>query len=558
MAEKIFIGVAWPYASGPRHLGHVAGAYLPADIFARYHRMAGNRVLMVSGSDEHGTPITIAAEKEGVSPRELVARNHRLIAESFEKLGISFDLYTETTTENHYRIVQDIFLRLLEKGYLFRDTMISPYCPVDRRFLPDRYVEGTCPVCGYGNARGDQCDNCGTPLDPTNLVEARCRLCGNPPEFRPTEHFFFDLPKFEEPLKHWLADKTYWRPNVLNFTMNWLKEGLKPRAITRDIEWGVPVPVDGFEDKRIYVWFDAVIGYFSASVEWAQRKGDPDAWKEWWVLGPGEEPPSKAYYFIGKDNIPFHTIIWPAILMGYGGLNLPYDVPANEYLTMEGEKLSTSRGYAVWLPDFLERYDPDPLRYYLSVNMPETKDTNFSWADFVRRNNDELVATWGNLAHRVLTFTHRSFHGRVPEPGELSEVDRKLLARVEQAFLAVGELISHCRFRDAIREVMAAAQDTNRYLEETSPWKTLKAERGEAARALYTAIQAVASINVLTAPYLPFSSAKLHRMLGFDDDVHARPWAPLHVPPGHLLGRPEALFKKLDESIVAYELSRAS
>jgi methionyl-tRNA synthetase len=557
MGEKIFIGVAWPYASGPRHLGHVAGAYLPADIFARYHRMVGNRVLMVSGSDEHGTPITIAAEKEGISPRELVARNHRLIAESFQKLGISFDLYTETTTENHYRIVQEIFLRLLERGYLFKDTMISPYCPVDRRFLPDRYVEGTCPVCGYGNARGDQCDNCGTPLDPTNLVKPRCRLCGNPPEFRPTEHFFFDLPQFEEPLRRWLADKSYWRPNVLNFTLNWLREGLKPRAITRDIEWGIPVPVPGFEDKRIYVWFDAVIGYYSASVEWAQRKGDPDAWKEWWVLGPEGEAPSKAYYFIGKDNIPFHTIIWPAILMGYGGLNLPYDVPANEYLTMEGEKLSTSRGYAIWLPDFLERYDPDPLRYYLSANMPETKDTNFSWSDFVRRNNDELVATWGNLAHRVLTFTHRSFEGRVPEPGDLSARDRELLERVDGAFDTVGSLISRCHFRDGIREIMAVAQEANRYLEETSPWKSMRTQRQEAARALYTALQAIGSVNILMAPYLPFSSAKLHRMLGFDNDVHSQPWKPLKVPSGQALGQPEALFKKLDESVVEYELSRA-
>ena len=326
MHEHILVCVAWPYAKSSTHVGQIVGAYLPADTFARYHRSAGNKVLMVSGSDEHGTPILVDAEREGITPREFVARYHQQICEIWDRLGISWDLYTETGTENHYRITQDFFLTLYDKGYIFKDTMLSPYCPTDRRFLPDRYVEGTCPHCGYTLARGDQCDNCGRVLDPVDLISPRCRLCGSKDsalEIRPTDHFFLDLPKLEEPLLAWLSeDKEHWRSNVINFTMNWLKEGLRPRAITRDLDWGVPIPLEGYEDKRIYVWFDAVIGYFSASVEWAERRGDPEAWKTWWVPGQAE-PPVKPYYFIGKDNIPFHTIIWPAMLLGYGNRNLP-------------------------------------------------------------------------------------------------------------------------------------------------------------------------------------------------------------------------------------------
>ena len=404
--RRILVCVAWPYAKTSTHVGQIAGAYLPGDIFARYHRMAGSQVLMVSGSDMHGTPITVDADKEGVTPRELATRYHQQIVEIWRGLGISFDLYTETTTANHYQQTQAFFLRLYEKGFIFKDTMESPYCPIDRRFLPDRYVEGTCPYCGYEGARGDQCDNCGRTLDPTQLIAPRCRLCGSPNvEIRETEHFFLDLPQFEPSLRTWLQRETgLWRPNVLNFALNWIKEGLRPRAITRDLDWGVPIPLPGYEDKRIYVWFDAVIGYYSASIEWAERNGTPDAWKEWWELRPDGSAPSLPYYFIGKDNIAFHTIIWPAMLMGFGGLALPYDVPANEFMTMGGTKASSSRGNVIWTRDVLDVYGADPLRYYLASTLPEGHDTDFTFEELVRRNNDELVATYGNAAHRILTF----------------------------------------------------------------------------------------------------------------------------------------------------------
>ncbi|MDQ3930082.1 MAG: methionine--tRNA ligase, partial [Chloroflexota bacterium] len=382
--EKILVCVAWPYASGPRHLGHVAGAYLPPDIFARYHRMKGNRVLMVSGSDMNGTPITVAAEREGVTPETLALRMHRLNTDLWHRMGFTYDLFTDTTTPIHRKLVQDFFLTLYEKGYIFKDSTEAMYCDVDKRFLPDRYVEGTCPHCGYTNARGDQCDNCGRQLDPIDLIDIRCKLCGTKPYPRTTEHFFLDLPKLEEPLLKWLnTEKEHWRPNVVQFTVNWIREGLRPRAYTRDLEWGVPIPIEGYENsgKRIYVWFDAVKGYLSATMESAQLKGDPDAWKEWWLQEEGDPLPSKSYYFIGKDNISFHTIIWPSMLLGHGGLALPYDVPANEFLTGEsGEKASSSRGGGgvPWLPDYLDRYKPDPIRYFMTSNAPETRDTVFS------------------------------------------------------------------------------------------------------------------------------------------------------------------------------------
>jgi len=404
MSKRIFIGVAWPYANGSLHLGQIAGAYLPPDIFARYHRTKGNEVLMVSGSDQHGTPITIKAEQEGKKPSEIVARYHQQFLESWQKFGISFDLFTTTGTANHAQVSQDIFLTLLDRDYIYKDTVSQPFCPQCQRFLPDRYIEGTCPYCNSSGARGDQCEACGKPLSPAELIDSRCRICGATPTFKDTEHFFLKLSAFNERLLAWVKQQTHWRPNVLNFTTRYLEEGLKDRAITRDIDWGVPVPVDGFENKRIYVWFEAVIGYLSAAKEWAKSSEDGEKWRAFW-----QDNKVKSYYFIGKDNIPFHTLIWPAMLMGYDdNLNLPYDVPANEFLTIEGRKLSTSHNWAVWLLDYLSRYDPDPLRYLLSINMPETADTDFSWREFVRRNNDELVATYGNLVHRVLTFVYRT------------------------------------------------------------------------------------------------------------------------------------------------------
>ncbi|MFC1909529.1 methionine--tRNA ligase, partial [Chloroflexota bacterium] len=423
MSERIFIGVAWPYANGSLHLGHIAGAYLPADIFARYHRIKGNEVLMVSGADQHGTPITIKAEQEGKKPGDIAARYLEEFHDSWRQLGISFDLFTSTGTTNHAEVTQDIFRRLLEKNYIYRDTVSQPFCPNCQRFLPDRYIEGTCPFCNSPSARGDQCDRCGKPLNTTELIDPHCRICSTTPVFRNTEHFFLKLSIFQDNLVKWIDERQReckWRPNVYGLTQRYLKEGLKDRAITRDIDWGVPVPVPSFENKRIYVWFEAVIGYLSASKEWAQQNGDTEKWRSFW------QDDTRSYYFIGKDNIPFHTLIWPAMLMGYGDLNLPYDVPANEFLTIEGRKLSTSQNWAVWLPDYLSRYDPDPLRYLLSINMPDTGDTDFSWREFVRRNNDELVATYGNLVNRVLTFVYRNFDGRVPEHSKYDEIKEYL------------------------------------------------------------------------------------------------------------------------------------
>jgi len=551
VAEKIFIGVAWPYANGSLHTGQVVGAYLPADIFARYHRAVGNRVLMVSGSDQHGTPITVRAEQEGRSPQEVASQFHQEFLETWERLGISWDLYTNTGTQNHARVAQDIFLTLLDKGHIYKESMPLPYCPNDRRFLPDRYVEGTCPHCGYDGARGDQCDNCGKTINAADLLNMRCRICGATPEIRTSEHFFLRLSAFNEPLKAWLADKGHWRKSVLNWTLGILTEGLQDRAITRDIDWGVPIPLEGYASKRIYVWFEAVIGYLSAAKEWAQSRGEAEGWREFW-----QGDATRAYYFIGKDNIPFHTLIWPAMLMGYDGLNLPYDVPANQYLTVRGAKASTSRNLAVWVPDFLSRYDPDPLRYHLSATMPETSDSDFTWADFVRRNNDELVATWGNLVHRVLTFTYRHFDGAVPPPVEPDENDRRLLARAEEALGQVGQEIALCHFRAGLGAAMAMAQETNRYLEEKSPWKIIETDRPKAATALHAAIGAINALKVAFYPYMPFTCQRLHSYLGFAGGVADRGWRFVVPQPGQRLAKPEALFKKLEPSLVEEEEAR--
>jgi methionyl-tRNA synthetase len=550
MNEHILVCVAWPYAKSPTHVGQIVGAYLPADTFARYHRLAGNSVLMVSGSDEHGTPILVDAEREGISPREFVARYHRQITDVWQRLGISWDLYTETGTENHYRITQDFFLTLYDKGYIFKDTMQSPYCPTDRRFLPDRYIEGICPHCGYTQARGDQCDNCGRTLDPIDLIDPKCRLCGSKTskiEIRPTEHFFLDLPKLQPALAAWLAEeKDHWRPNTLSFVMNWLKEGLRPRPITRDLDWGVPIPLPGYDDKRIYVWFDAVIGYFSASVEWAERQGTPEAWKTWWV--PEQTtPPVKSYYFIGKDNIPFHALIWPAMLLGYGNRNLPYDVPANEFMTMSGAKASSSRGNVIWTPDVLDLYGADTLRYYLSATAPEGRDTDFTFEELIRRNNDELVATYGNAVHRTLSFLQSKFGGVVPEPGQVHDADREILAEVDRGFTLVGHQIALCHFKDGLNTAMAVAHAANRYLDEQAPWKKIKLDREAASTSIYVMLQVLSGLHVLFYPYLPFSSQRLHSYLGFDGDMSRVGWRLTKVPAGRTLPTPAPLFPKLEE-----------
>jgi methionyl-tRNA synthetase len=569
MSERVFIGVAWPYANGPLHLGHVAGAYLPADIFARYHRLKGDQVLMVSGSDQHGTPITLRAEEEGKTPAEIADTYHREFLASWQKLGISFDLFTTTSTENHTRVVHDIFLRLLDKGFIYKDTASQAYCPDCARFLPDRYIEGVCPFCNTPKARGDQCDSCGKPLNPVELKEPYCRICHARPQFRETEHFFFRLTAFRDQLLSWVKAQTHWRANVLNFTTRYLEEGLKDRPITRDIEWGVTVPVKGWENKRIYVWFEAVIGYLSASREWAAAGGDPEAWHPFWEGG------TRGYYFIGKDNIPFHTLIWPAMLMGNGGLNLPYDVPANEFLTIEGKKLSTSRNWAVWLPDYLSRYDPEPLRYLLSVNMPESSDTDFSWREFVRRNNDELVATYGNLVNRVLTLVFRNYGGVVPEhsrynrlkpylmPGEdltraniLDGPGASLVEHGKDLFRKVGDNLAGCHFRQALQAVLGYAQEANQYLDGQAPWKVIKQDRQAAADSLYTAIYAITCLKTVLCPVLPFSSQRVHEYLGFTGDIRDYGWEPNPPPPGQRLVEPKPLFVKLEDKLIEAETAR--
>jgi methionyl-tRNA synthetase len=552
MSEKILVCVAWPYANGPLHTGQIVGAYLPADIFARYHRIVGNDVAMVSGSDMHGTPITVRAEQEGRAPSEVANQFHGEFLETWERLGIQWELYTTTATENHARVVQDIFLKLHEKGDIYLQTMELPYCTVEKRFLLDRYVEGTCPICGDENARGDQCDNCGNVLDPADLNDRRCKFDGSTPDLRDSEHFFLRLSAYGEELKRWLSEgKEHWRKNVLNFSLGVLQQGLQDRAITRDLEWGIPIPLEGYESKRIYVWFENVVGYLSATVEWA-----PERWREFW-----QDAACKSYYFIGKDNIFFHTLSWPAELMGYSRATgeryvLPYDVPANQYQTVRGSKASTSRRLAVWVLDCLSRHDPDPLRYYLSANMPETSDADFSWPDFVRRNNDELVATWGNLVNRVLTFTYRNFERAVPQPSDLTAEDSALLAQAEEAIAQTGENIGLCRFRAGLESAMALAREVNRYIEANAPWALVKEDRERCGSVLYSAIGAISGIKTALYPYLPFTTQRLHGFLGNEGPIEAAGWRFLRPEPGAPLAEPEPLYRKLDEAVVEEEEGR--
>ncbi|MCX6666918.1 MAG: methionine--tRNA ligase, partial [Euryarchaeota archaeon] len=542
MKEKIYIGVAWPYANGSLHLGHIAGCYLPADIFARYSRMKGKDVLMVSGSDEHGTPITITAEKEKTTPQTIVDRYNKEHTENMKQLGISFDLFTRTTTKNHEEVVRDIFLTLYKKKYIHKKSVDAFHCPKCARFLPDRYIEGKCPYCGDEKARGDQCDECGKLLDPQELLNVRCKICGSTPELRSSEHLFFALSKFESKLLNWLKDKKYWKASVLKFTQNWLENGLNDRAITRDMTWGIKVPVDGFENKRIYVWFDAVIGYLSASKEWSERIGEPNKWKEWW-----NDKKVKHYYFLAKDNIPFHTLIWPSILMGYDeSLNLPYDIPANEYLRLKGEQFSKSRGWAIWVPDILKKFDVDAVRYYLSINMPENKDTNWLWDDFVAKNNDELVGTYGNFVHRVVTFSHNNF-GKIPEKGKLNDSDRQAIKKIEEAYKEVDESIGSCSFKKGLRSAMNLAQFGNVYFDQNKPWELIKTDKERCGTVLYVCLKIVQALTVFMAPYLPYSSDEAWKILGHKESIHVGSWdqALKEIKVGTSLEKPKPLFKKL-------------
>lgn len=590
MTDNILVAVAWPYANSQIHVGNITGSYLPADIFARYQRLAGNQVIMVSGSDAHGTPVTVRADAEGVTPYQVYQKYHAGFIDLYQKLGLTYDLFTSTHTTNHFKVSQAIFLALKQNNYLYTERQSQWYSPASKRFLPDRYVEGTCYICGYNGARGDQCDKCGSLLDASQLIEPRSKIDGSTPELRETEHFFLDLGALESQVIQFLRQReSYWRPNVLRQSLGQiLAEGLRGRAITRDLDWGIPVPVEGWEGKCLYVWFEAVIGYLSAAIEWAQISGRADAWKEWWF-----NPQARAYYFIGKDNIPFHAVIWPAQLIGAGEwfgklfandgspLTLPYDVPANEFMNLEGQKISGSRNWAVWGADFLSRYDPDPLRYYLTANMPESKDTDWDWADFQRRNNDELVATWGNLANRVLAFAYKHWDGCVPEPGELRADDQAILETVDAGFESVAEHFNAVRLRAALGEAMRLAGEANKYLDKAAPWFEIKTDKGAAAKSIFTALRVIDSLKLFFAPILPFSSERLHTYLGYAQPLFGeqftetiqdelgehvvlryrpkaagRLWQPSQLQPGQPLTRPEPLFRKLDPGIVEEERSR--
>ena len=591
MPENILIAIAWPYANAEIHVGNITGSHLPGDIVARFHRLKGNNVLMVSGTDSHGTPVVLAADKEGKPVEEVYSKYHRGFLEFFKKAGISYDLFTTTHTDNHFKVSQAIFLALLQNGFLFTRFSKQWYSPSADKFLPDRYVEGTCYICGFEGARSDQCDNCGNVLEPERLLKPRARTGDGALELRDTEHYYLDLSKLEPEVIKFLRQRTdHMRDTVIGESLGKVEaEGLKPRPITRDLDWGIPVPVDNWAGKCLYVWFEAVIGYLSASIEWSQLQGDGEAWRDWWT-----SPTARHFYFQGKDNIFFHTCLWPAELMGVGEkfgeifskerytLTLPYDVPANQFMNLEGQKISGSRNWGVWGLDALSRHDPDALRYYLTINMPEMKDSNWDWAEFVARNNNELVATWGNLANRVLAFCYKNWDGQVPDidPAGLRPSDRSLLEYIEGGFQSVGRELEAVHLRAALQEALRLAAIVNQYLDQTAPWTAFKKNKTEAALSIYTALNAINSLKVLFAPFLPFSSEKLHAVFDYDRPLFGEqftgqvedslgthavlryrptqpagspPWQPMHLEPGRKLNQPAPLFRKLDEAVIESE-----
>ncbi|RZS40819.1 methionyl-tRNA synthetase [Herbihabitans rhizosphaerae] len=585
MSNPVLTAVAWPYANGPRHIGHVSGIGVPSDLYARYMRMAGNRVLMVSGSDEHGTPILVQADKEGLTPQQTADKYHRVIAEDLRGLGVTYDLYTRTTTGNHANVVQQVFLALYRNGYVIPKSTTGAVSPSTGRTLPDRYIEGTCPICGYDGARGDQCDNCGNQLDAAELINPKSRINGETPKFIETEHLFLDLPAFARTLGDWLSTKTDWRPNVLNFTKN-LVDDMRPRPITRDLDWGVKIPLDGWRDqslKRFYVWFDAVIGYFSATVEWARRSGDPDAWQIWW-----NDPAAQIVQFMGKDNITFHAQIWPAVLLGhngagdkggepgpYGRLNLPTEIASSEFLTMSGSKFSTSRGTVIYLNQFLDEFGPDALRYFIAAAGPETQDVDFTWEEFVRRTNFELANEWGNLVNRSISMAHKNV-GAVPAPTAPTAADEELKSLARKAFDTVGDNLRRSRFRAGISEAMRVVSAANKYISDMEPWK-LKDDPARRDTVLHTALQVVSDANTLLTPFLPHAAQKVHEALGgkgvwaaqpeitevSDLDVPDREypiitgdyageqacWESVDIEVGRPLEKPTPLFAKLDPKL---------
>lgn len=540
--KKVLVAVAWPYAQGPLHLGHMAGAYLPSDIFARFRRSVGDDVLMVSGSDIHGTPITVKADDLGWTPQELVDKYHPEFLTYWKDLDIDWDLFTSTGTDIHKAVVQDFFLTLLENGHLYRDTSEQYFDETAQRFLPDRYVEGTCPHCGYVDARGDQCDNCGRTLDPVDLINPRSKLSGATPVMRETEHFYWKLSAFNEPMAEWLSSLEGWRRHVVNFAVGMVDDGLHDRAFTRDLTWGVPLPVDDLGDgKSIYVWWEALMGYVSAAQEWSQIQGRPDAWKQWW-----HDPDAETYYFIGKDNIPFHAVYWPALIMGHGGLNLPTDVPANQYVTFGGQKASKSRGVGRPLGWYLDRFESDALRYALARSFPESNDTDLTDVEIARRINEELVATWGNLVNRVVSMTNRYFDGVVPEPGPLTDADQVILAGRGETLNDVSDLIYSVKLRSGIARAMEGASEANAYLSDMVPWSTAKTDMERTGTTLWVALQLIASNAIALWPYLPDTSSRVLSALGAPEFDRAPEWESPDVISGTKLADLGPLFAKVD------------
>ncbi len=589
MSKNILVAIAWPYANAEIHVGNITGSHLPGDIVARYHRLKGNNVVMVSGTDSHGTPVTLRADTLGKPVEEVYQSYHDGFLELFQGLGISYDLFTTTHTENHFHVAQNIFLALKDNGFLY--TEIRPqWSTKTGKFLPDRYVEGTCYICGAEGARSDQCDNCGNVLEPEKLIDPHAKT-GDALELRETDHFFLDLSKLEPDVADFLRERQdHMRDTVLGESLRKIEsDGLKPRPITRDLDWGIPVPVDGWEGKCLYVWFEAVIGYLSATVEWAQTEGNPSAWENWWT-----NPEARTFHFIGKDNIFFHTALWPAELMGAGErfletfaeeegktLTLPYDVPANQFMNLEKRKISGSQNWAVWGRDALSRYDPDALRYYLTVNMPESRDTDWDWDEFVARNNNELVATWGNLANRVLSFGYKHWNGVVPTPGELRPADKEILETIATGIEKVGDLLERVKLRAALNEAMRLAQETNKYLDSAAPWFEIKSDKDAAATTVYTAMRAIDSLKVIFAPFLPFTSEQLQTYFGYPDPLFGEQytesrtdnlgehtvlryaagkasgrWETSQLEAGRALQKPKPLFKKLEPGIADEERAR--
>ena len=536
----VFIGGAWPYANGSLHLGHIA-SLLPGDILARYYRLRGEKVLYVSGSDCNGTPITIRAKQEGVTPKVIADRYHQEFETCFKRLGFTYDCYTRTDSESHHKGVQKIFLKLLENGHLYKKEVEQTYCEHCEQFLPDRYVEGICPHCRH-QARGDQCDHCSNILDPLDLLERTCKICGNPPTVRKTEHFYFALSQFQSDLKALIKEvkaNGKWRDNAIQLTERYLRESLQDRAASRDLPIGVAVPIEGYEDKKIYVWIEAVSGYYTASQQWAEEKNQVT--DEFWT----EE--TRSYYIHGKDNIPFHTIIWPAIMIGAGIQGLPKAIISNEYLTVEKKKLSTSRNWAVWVPDMIENYHPDSIRYFLTINAPENKDTDFSWREFIYSHNGELLGAYGNFINRTLKFIEKSYAGMIPEGRVDPTIQEKLIKLYEE----VGTAIEEGHFKRGLESVFEFVRLSNKYFDEQEPWKKIKEDPEVCKNILYTCVQVVANLSQLLSPFLPFSSRQVKAWLDIDEFK----WTYVQISPKKI-EEVKPLFERIDLDMIEKELKK--